>query len=126
MTIAVIKTGGKQYKVNEGKELKIEKIDGAKGDKVNFETLLISDEEGNDLQLGAPILENKTVEAEVVEQARARKIDVIKFKAKVRYRRKAGHRQEYTKVKITSIGGSAPTVKKESVKKTEAKVVEKN
>ena len=104
MSIAVIKTGGKQYKVEEGKQFKIEKIKGEKGEKVQFDkVLLTSDEKGAKLAVGQPYLEGKVVEAEVLEQARERKIDVIKFKRKTRYRRKQGHRQEYTKVKITKI-----------------------
>jgi len=104
MTIAVIKTGGKQYKVEEGKQFKIEKIKGEKGEKVSFDkVLLISDEKGTKLQVGQPFLEGKAVEAEILEQARDKKINVIKFKRKTRYRRKLGHRQHHTKVKITKI-----------------------
>jgi large subunit ribosomal protein L21 len=98
--IAVIKTGGKQYKVTEGQELKIEKLEKNQGDKVEFETLLIADEK--DLQVGKPTL-GEQVKGEVIEQGRADKISVVKFKSKTRYTRNVGHRQPFTKVKITSI-----------------------
>lgn len=100
---AVIKTGGKQYKVKEGEILKIEKIVGAAGDKIDFEVLLLADEEGKDVKVGKPIVSGAKVSAEILEQGRARKVNVIKYKPKVRYRRKAGHRQMYTKVKIASV-----------------------
>jgi len=102
MTIAIIKAGGKQYKVKEGQELKIEKIAAEKGEKINLDVLLIADENGENLQIGTPVLTN-AVEAEVLEQGRGKKVTIIKFKAKTRYRRKVGHRQPYSKVKVTSI-----------------------
>ncbi|MDD4902472.1 MAG: 50S ribosomal protein L21 [Patescibacteria group bacterium] len=98
--IAVIKTGGKQYKVTDGQLLNIEKIEKKQGDKVKFETLLIADEKG--LNIGKPSLGEK-VEGEVVEQGRHDKISVVKFKNKTRYTRNRGHRQPFTKVKITAI-----------------------
>ncbi len=98
--IAVIKTGGKQYKVTDGQLLNIEKLEKKQGDKVKFETLLIADEK--DLQIGKPGLGEK-VEAEVIEQGRHDKIAVVKFKNKTRYTRNRGHRQPFTKVKITAI-----------------------
>lgn len=100
---AVIKTGGKQYKVKEGEILKIEKVAGAGGDKIDFEVLLLADEDGKDVKIGRPVISGAKVGAEILEQGRARKVNVIKYKPKVRYRRKAGHRQMYTKVKVTSI-----------------------
>ncbi|MBI5071431.1 50S ribosomal protein L21 [Candidatus Falkowbacteria bacterium] len=101
---AVIKTGGKQYKVKEGEILKIEKIAGAAGDKIDFEVLLVTDEDGKDVKIGKPIVAGAKVAAEILEQGRARKVNVIKYKPKVRYRRKAGHRQMYTRVKIGKVG----------------------
>jgi large subunit ribosomal protein L21 len=98
--IAVIKTGGKQYKVAEGQVLNIEKLEKNQGDKVKFETLLIADEKV--ATIGKPFL-GEQVEAEVVEQGRADKITVVKFKSKTRYTRTGGHRQPFTKIKITSI-----------------------
>jgi large subunit ribosomal protein L21 len=101
--IAVVRTGGKQYKVAEGQTLKVEKIKDAKeGEKVAFETLLISSPDGKDLSVGKPSLGDKT-EAEVVENGRNNKVNVVKFKNKTRYKRNIGHKQHYTKVKISSI-----------------------
>lgn len=97
--IAVIKTGGKQYKVSEGQTLKIEKIAGQEGDLAKFNTLMIFDK---DLELGAPSLGEK-VEGRIIETGKAKKISVIKYKSKVRYKRNVGHRQPYTKVEITKI-----------------------
>ena len=104
MKFAVIKTGGKQYKVTSGQELKIEKIKGKDGDKISFDkVLLIADAKGEKVDLGQPYLEGKKIEAEVLEQARAPKVTTIKYKRKTRYRRKIGHKQAYTKVKIGKI-----------------------
>lgn len=102
--IAVIKTGGKQYKVAEHGKLKIEKIEGEVGDKVKFEEILLtSDSEGNDLKIGTPILKDAKVEAIILKQERAKKLIVVKYKAKTRYRRKLGHRQYFTEIQIASI-----------------------
>jgi len=121
MTIAVIKTGGKQYKVTPNKQLKIEKIVGKEGDKVSFEALLIADDDAKTFDLGTPKTAKK-VEAEIIEQGRDKKITVIKYKRKTRYRRKQGHRQPFTKIKILSVGGAKATVaKKPAAKKTVTK-----
>lgn len=100
--IAVIKTGGKQYKVRVGQTIKVEKINKKEGDKVNFDTLLIATTDGKEANIGQPEL-GKKVSAKVVEQARDKKISVIKYKNKTRYLRNKGHRQHYTKLEITSI-----------------------
>jgi large subunit ribosomal protein L21 len=101
---AVIKTGGKQYKVKQRETLRIEKIAGNVGDKVEFdEVLLLADEEGNDVKIGKPLLSGAKVSAEVLEQGRAKKVSIIKYKPKVRYRRKTGHRQMFTKVRVVGI-----------------------
>jgi large subunit ribosomal protein L21 len=100
MKIAVIKTGGKQYKVAEGKSLKIEKIDAAAGAVLKFTTLMVAD--GEKVKLGQPEL-GEVVEGKILEQGRAKKIHVIKFKNKTRYKRNVGHRQPFTKVEITKI-----------------------
>ncbi|OGF20780.1 50S ribosomal protein L21 [Candidatus Falkowbacteria bacterium RIFOXYB2_FULL_38_15] len=101
---AIIKTGGKQYKVKQGETLKIEKIVGNVGDKVDFDkVLLLADEEGKDVKIGKPMLLGAKVSAEILEQGRDKKVNVIKYKPKVRYRRKAGHRQMFTKVKVVGI-----------------------
>ena len=100
--IAVIKTGGKQYKVKPGSKIKVEKLKGEAGDKVKFDTLLISDEKGEDLYLGNPFLDSK-IEGEIVEHGRGDKIRVVKYKNKTRYRRNIGHKQPYTEIVINSI-----------------------
>jgi len=102
--IAVIETGGKQYKVSQGSVIKIEKIQGQKGDKAVFDKVLLSgDENGDNLIIGKPYLENADVTGEIIEQARNKKVTVIKYKRKTRYKRTIGHRQHFTKVKITAI-----------------------
>ena len=101
--IAIIKTGGKQYKVAEGQTIKIEKLNKDIGKNVKFETLLIATESGRDVNIGKPSLGQK-VEGQVIEQGKDKKVRVIKYKSKTRYRRKIGHRQPFTKVKITKIG----------------------
>ena len=102
MSISVIKTGGKQYKVTKGDELRIEKLAGEKGDKITFDqVLMVADEKGKKVEIGKPTVKDAKVEAEIMEQGRAKKVDVVKYKRKTRYRRKAGHRQAFTKVKIT-------------------------
>ena len=100
--IAVIATGGKQYKVAEGDVIFVEKLEGKDGDKVTFDTLLISDDKGDSVEVGTPVLSSK-VEGKIVEQTKDKKINVIKFKAKSRYRRKIGHQQKKTKVEITKV-----------------------
>ena len=101
--IAVIQTGGKQYLVREGQELKIEKLDTEVGSNVNFDVLLVSDEEGTTTQVGTPTLSGANVTAVVLDQDRDEKVSVIKYKSKVRYRRNVGHRQPFTKIKIEKI-----------------------
>lgn len=98
--IAVIKTGGKQYVVKEGDVLKIEKLEAKPGEEISLEVMLRAD--GDKVEIGAPLLSGQA-KAEVVEQGRADKIDVVKYKAKSRYNRRVGHRQLFTKVKIKSI-----------------------
>lgn len=100
--IAVIKTGGKQYKVKEGDTLKIEKLDEKEGSKVKFDTLLVASTDGKELNLGKPSLGQK-VEGKIIEQAKAKKVEVVKYKNKTRYLRNKGHRQAFTKVEVTSI-----------------------
>ena len=100
---AIIRTGGKQYRVNEGSILKIEKIAGEKGDKVTFsEVLLVSDDDGT-IKVGDPVVANAAVTSEILEQGRNKKIIVFKYKRRKNYRRKQGHRQPFTKIKIDQI-----------------------
>jgi len=99
--IAVIKTGGKQYKVKEGRILKVEKLDIEDGKTVQFDTLMTAGTDGK-IALGRPFLAGK-VKAKVVEQGKGKKITVVKYKNKTRYLRTKGHRQLYTQVEITNI-----------------------
>ncbi|PKL72174.1 50S ribosomal protein L21 [Candidatus Kuenenbacteria bacterium HGW-Kuenenbacteria-1] len=104
MSIAIIKTGGKQYKIKKDAVLKIEKIEGNIGDQIEFDKVfLISDDKAENVQIGQPFLDTK-IKAEILEQGKAKKVIVIKYKAKTRERTKNGHRQLYTKVKIKEIG----------------------
>jgi large subunit ribosomal protein L21 len=99
---AVVVSGGKQYKVREGEVLRLEKIPGEIGDPISFDDVLLYSD-GENLQIGQPVLKNAKVTGRVVEQGKARKIIVFKFKRRKRYRRKQGHRQQFTAVKIDSI-----------------------
>jgi len=102
--IAVVKTGGKQYKVSPKSKLKIEKIKGDEGVKVVFdEVLLVSSEDGSDVNIGNPMIKDAKVEAKILKQGRAKKIKIVKHKAKKRYNRKAGHRQFFTEVEVEKI-----------------------
>ncbi|VAW89913.1 LSU ribosomal protein L21p [hydrothermal vent metagenome] len=99
---AVIKTGGKQYKVSEGETLKIEKLTAEVGGTVAFDdVLLVAD--GDDIKVGTPRVEGGKVNATVVSHGRGKKVMIIKFKRRKHYRKQAGHRQSYTEVQITGI-----------------------
>ncbi|MBU0531718.1 MAG: 50S ribosomal protein L21 [Candidatus Uhrbacteria bacterium] len=100
---AVIKTGGKQYKVKEGETITIEKLDFEEGKPVEFEALLVSDDDGEDVKVGTPTVAGAKVTGKVVEQTKDKKVHVIKYKPKSRYRRNVGHRQPITRVQIESI-----------------------
>ena len=99
---AVVNTGGKQYKVQQGEVLRIEKIPGEIGSPVSFDRVLLFSD-GENVSVGQPVLDNVAVEGHIVEQGKAKKIIVFKYKRRKRYRRKQGHRQEYTAVQIDSI-----------------------
>ncbi|MDO5754732.1 MAG: 50S ribosomal protein L21 [Tissierellia bacterium] len=99
---AIIKTGGKQYNVEEGTVLKVEKLEAKEGDTVEFsEVLFIQD--GDNTLVGKPFIDGAKVTAEVVSQGRGKKIIAFKYKAKKGYRRKKGHRQPFTEIKINTI-----------------------
>jgi len=101
--LAIIKTGGKQYKISEGDKIKIEKIEGKEGDKIDFsEVLFLGDEKA--VKVGAPVLEGAKVEGKILAQAKDKKVWGIKHKAKKRYKLKFGHRQDVTEVEIVKIG----------------------
>ena len=99
---AVIETGGKQYRVQEGDVLTIEKLNVGAGEKVEFDKVLVLAKEG-DLKVGAPYVEGAKVFGEVVENGKGQKVIIYKYKSKKDYRKKQGHRQPYTKVEITAI-----------------------
>jgi large subunit ribosomal protein L21 len=99
---AVIQTGGKQYRVAAGETLRVEKLTASAGDKLTFDTLLVSDDAGKVL-VGRPRVAGVKVEAEVLEQGLGKKITLFKYKRRKSYRRKAGHRQPFTALKITAI-----------------------
>ncbi len=99
---AIVNTGGKQYKVRQGDILKVEKIPGEIGSPVSFDKILMFSD-GEKVDIGRPMLDHVTVKGHIVEQGKAKKIIVFKYKRRKRYRRKLGHRQRYTAVKIDSI-----------------------
>jgi large subunit ribosomal protein L21 len=100
---AVIETGGKQYLVREGQQLKIEKLIGEPESTVSFDALLIAEDDGSKVSVGTPTVSGSKVEAKIVEHGKGKKIDVIKYKQKSRYTRHTGHRQPFTKIAITKI-----------------------
>lgn len=101
---AIIKTGGKQYKVKEGDILQIEQIENKVGERIVFDqVLLVFDEKNDKIEVGQPLVKNARVEARVLAHGKREKIKVIKYKPKVRYHKKIGHRQPYTKVEIAGI-----------------------
>jgi large subunit ribosomal protein L21 len=99
---AVIKTGGKQYKVAAGDVLRVEKLPADNGDNIEFDqVLMIAD--GDNIKIGSPVLENAKVTATVTEQLRGKKITIVKFRRRKHHRKQMGHRQYYTDVQITAI-----------------------
>jgi len=99
---AVISSGGKQYKVQEGEILRIEKLSGDVGAPVSFDNILMFSD-GENVNVGTPVLSDVSVQGHIVEQGKAKKILVFKYKRRKRYRRKQGHRQQFTAIKIDSI-----------------------
>lgn len=100
--IAVIKTGGKQYKVQEGQTLSVEKLTNEIGTNVKLETLMVAGEDAKDIDWGVPSL-GERVEAKILEHGKGDKVSVVKFKNKVRYQKNVGHRQPFTKLEIVKI-----------------------
>ena len=99
---AVIKTGGKQYTVNEGDKLKVEKLDGEVGGKVELSEVLCVGE-GDNIKVGAPVVEKAKVLCEIIAQDKHKKIVVFKKKRRKGYKKKQGHRQAYTELKVNKI-----------------------
>ncbi len=99
---AIIETGGKQYRVQEGDVISVEKLGLAEGDNVEFDKILVYSD-GNDVKVGSPVIENAKVAGSVVENGKGDKVIIFKYKSKKDYRKKRGHRQPYTKVKIEKI-----------------------
>ena len=99
---AIVNTGGKQYKVSQGDILRVEKIPGEIGSPVSFDKVLMFSD-GENVNIGQPVLDNVAVKGHIMEQGKAKKIIVFKYKRRKRYRRKRGHRQPYTAIKIDSI-----------------------
>lgn len=99
---AVIRTGGKQYKVHADQILKVEKLEGTEGSQIEFEDVLMYSD-GETVTLGSPTVENAVVRAHILDQGRGKKQLVFKYKRRKGYRRMRGHRQHYTEVKIESI-----------------------
>lgn len=99
---AIIKTGGKQYRVSKGDQIYIEKLDAHEGDTVTFDEVLAVEKDG-EMTFGSPFIEGAEVLATVKAQGRGKKILVFKYKAKSNYRRRQGHRQSFTKVIIDNI-----------------------
>ena len=103
---AVVNSGGKQYKVQQGQILRIEKIPGDVGKPVTFDRVLMFSD-GENVSIGQPALKDIAVEGHIVEQGKAKKIIVFKYKRRKRYRRKKGHRQDFTAVRIDNIKANA-------------------
>jgi large subunit ribosomal protein L21 len=117
---AIFETGGKQYKVQAGDKLKVEKLAGEAGDKIKFEKV-IAYSDGSALQTGTPYLDGATVNATIVTSGKGEKIIIFKFKSKKDYRKKQGHRQPYTEIEIDGFTVGGKTVGEKPVKKAAPK-----
>ncbi len=118
---AVIETGGKQYRIGEGQSLDVERLEGETGQQVAIDRVLaLSD--GSALSIGTPVVDGATVTVEIVEHLRGPKVISFKKKRRKGYKRKLGHRQELTRIKIVQIGGKKPAKKKATAKKQTAEV----
>ena len=99
---AVIKTGGKQYRVSQGDTLKVEKLDAGEGDSIEFDQVLMVGD-GADVKIGTPYVEGSRVSARIKTQGRGTKVEIIKFRRRKHHMKRMGHRQDYTEVEITGI-----------------------
>lgn len=125
---AIIETGGKQYRVQNGDQIRVEKLNVEDDAAVIFDKVLVAGE-GSDIRVGAPYLDGLTVEGKAVETGKGDKVIIFKYKAKKDYRKKQGHRQPYTLVEITAIGSEKAEKKavtaEENVKSVEEKPLSK-
>jgi len=117
---AVVNSGGKQYKVQKGEVLRVEKLSGDVGSSVTFDRVLMFSD-GESVSIGQPLLDGVSVEGHIVEQGKAKKIIVFKYKRRKRFRRKKGHRQEFTAILIDSINAKGTKAEKGADPKAEAK-----
>lgn len=101
--LAIIETGGKQYIVKPGQTIKVEKLTIEPGQEFSFKALLVAEEDGSLVEVGKPTVSGKEVKAKIKSHGRHDKVTVIKFKNKVRYKRKAGHRQPFSELEILNI-----------------------
>jgi large subunit ribosomal protein L21 len=125
--LAVIKTGGKQYVVEQGDVIEVEKLEGKAGDKLVFDEVLLVGDDG-DVTVGAPTVAGAKIEAELIDQTRAKKVWGIKHKAKKRYKMKFGHKQRLTQIEIIKIvtkGGAKKATKTEAKTETKEKAPKK-
>jgi large subunit ribosomal protein L21 len=102
MNLAIVETGGKQYIVNSGSKIQVEKLEGNVGDIIKLGNVLLSAKD-TDLQIGKPSIKDAVIEAKILKQSRSKKILVFKYKAKSKYRRKQGHRQYYTELEVLTV-----------------------
>lgn len=119
---AVIETGGKQYRVQEGDVITVEKLNVSAGDDITFDKVLVLND-GEKVQVGKPILEEAKVFGTVVENGKGEKVIIFKYKAKKDYRKKQGHRQPYTMIKIDSLSADGKPAPKKAVEKPVAEAV---
>jgi len=120
---AVIKTGGKQYRVSPGDKLKVESIDAEVGASFDFDTvLMISD--GDKLTVGTPTIASAKVTAEVVAHGRGKKVEIIKFRRRKHHQKRTGHRQNFTQIEIQSINGKGAVAKKKAAPAKKAKAAD--
>ena len=100
--IAVIKTGGKQYRVSPGDKIKVEKLDKKEGDNIYFDSVLLFEDKGN-IEIGKPIIKGMKVKGKVLSEEKGKKVLIFKYKPKKRYKVKKGHRQIHTEVEVLEI-----------------------
>ena len=120
---AIIETGGKQYRVQAGDQIRVEKLNAEDGAVVVFDKVLVAGE-GADIKVGTPYINGLTVDGKVIESGKGDKVIIFKYKAKKDYRKKQGHRQPYTLVEITAVAGEKAAPKKEEAPVEEAPVEE--